>query len=324
MVRVNRRTGFWRRWRQWRPSPAQRRVLDALIEGKSNAVIASELGISAETVKWHISELLAETGQEDRHDLAAWWESRRDQQQLILPGVFVGKKLSLAALALVGALILTAGWALWPGKGGDELPRQSESIGIDGLTQPSPAAAATESLFSQSLIELESEDRRLHIRDLQSGSRRASLNVGYAPMVLVRQNSQQLLVAELPPKPGSQGQLADPVLKVYDLADPNRVLRTIDLPNRPSCHGFCQPMVLSNDQRYLYYDSVRNICPSGGDASVCDSHAVSIVDMDNPTAAAIDVPLPVGCGIPALAPAVLTTSWQRVAPSIPQISAGWR
>jgi DNA-binding NarL/FixJ family response regulator len=44
------RTGFHRKWRRWQPREAQRRVLDALLDGKTNPAIAAALGISAETV----------------------------------------------------------------------------------------------------------------------------------------------------------------------------------------------------------------------------------------------------------------------------------
>ena len=50
----------WRR-REW-PSAAQRRVLDVLLDRRTNAQISALLGLSFETVKWHVSELLAEPG----------------------------------------------------------------------------------------------------------------------------------------------------------------------------------------------------------------------------------------------------------------------
>jgi predicted enzyme related to lactoylglutathione lyase/DNA-binding CsgD family transcriptional regulator len=69
---MNVREGYHWRKRKW-PSGAQRRVLDALVHGGSNAQIGRRLGLSFETVKWHISELLAETNLDDRKRLARWW-----------------------------------------------------------------------------------------------------------------------------------------------------------------------------------------------------------------------------------------------------------
>src|SRR5262245_39137870 len=56
------REGYrWFRGR-WRPSAAQRRVLDELAAGRPNAEIALRLGLSLDTVKWHMAQLRAETG----------------------------------------------------------------------------------------------------------------------------------------------------------------------------------------------------------------------------------------------------------------------
>ena len=55
-------------------TPAERRVLDALRAGGTNAEIAERLGIGAETVKTHISTMLSKLGLENRQQLAAWRE----------------------------------------------------------------------------------------------------------------------------------------------------------------------------------------------------------------------------------------------------------
>ncbi len=55
------------------PSERQKAILEALVRGKSNAEIGEELGISSDGVKWHVSELLSETGLSDRQSLARWW-----------------------------------------------------------------------------------------------------------------------------------------------------------------------------------------------------------------------------------------------------------
>ena len=53
-------------------TPAEWRVLDALREGGTNAEIASRLGLSPDTVKTHISNMLAKLELRDRRALAAW------------------------------------------------------------------------------------------------------------------------------------------------------------------------------------------------------------------------------------------------------------
>ncbi len=60
-------------------TPAEWRVLDALREGGTNAEIASRLGLSPDTVKYHISNMLAKLELHDRRALAAWRpEGRRE------------------------------------------------------------------------------------------------------------------------------------------------------------------------------------------------------------------------------------------------------
>ena len=53
-------------------TPAEWRVLDALREGGTNAEIAARLGLSLDTVKYHISNMLAKLELRDRRALASW------------------------------------------------------------------------------------------------------------------------------------------------------------------------------------------------------------------------------------------------------------
>lgn len=64
------------RWqsRPWNPSDVQRRILDGVAHGKTNAQIAGEVGMTLDGVKWHISRALAETGLSDRVSLGRWWQ----------------------------------------------------------------------------------------------------------------------------------------------------------------------------------------------------------------------------------------------------------
>ena len=68
-------------------SDRQRRILDGLVAGKSNGVLAQELGITLDGVKWHVSQLLWDTGCADRHALADWW---RREQGAAKPAFFFG------------------------------------------------------------------------------------------------------------------------------------------------------------------------------------------------------------------------------------------
>ncbi len=99
-----RREGY--RWRRggWRPTPRQRKVLDLLVEGRTNAEIADRLGISFAGAKWHVGELLAETGCEDRRALAAWWSKRPERRNGL--ALVLGWRPGLAGLTFVATMVL--------------------------------------------------------------------------------------------------------------------------------------------------------------------------------------------------------------------------
>jgi DNA-binding NarL/FixJ family response regulator len=57
-------------------TPAEQRVLDALLSGSSNRAIAARLVISPRTVETHVSNLLAKTGCRNRTQLVLWTLAR--------------------------------------------------------------------------------------------------------------------------------------------------------------------------------------------------------------------------------------------------------
>ena len=52
-------------------TPAERRVLDLLVEGRTNKEIASALWLTTETIKFHVTNLLRKNGARNRAHLAA-------------------------------------------------------------------------------------------------------------------------------------------------------------------------------------------------------------------------------------------------------------
>ncbi|MEB3242515.1 MAG: helix-turn-helix transcriptional regulator [Cyanobacteriota bacterium] len=53
-------------------TPAERRVLRLVLQGASNAAIATSLAISRRTVEGHVSALLQKTGCRSRTQLVLW------------------------------------------------------------------------------------------------------------------------------------------------------------------------------------------------------------------------------------------------------------
>ncbi len=98
-------------------TPAEWRVLEALRDGGTNAEIGARLGLSLDTVKYHISNMLAKLELRDRRALAAW---RPDAQRgrlgavLAVPAVLwavVGRPLvwvGVGVAALAGVAVVVA------------------------------------------------------------------------------------------------------------------------------------------------------------------------------------------------------------------------
>jgi DNA-binding CsgD family transcriptional regulator len=135
---------WFRGWRK--PTAAQRRVLDELVAGGTNAQIAARLGISEDGVKWHLSELRDETGLGDRRELAAWWEEERKRPavNLLLPFTALWRFASqnTAAPAVVAGVLaasLAAGWLAYDSLRGDDDGAVSSAAPVE---TPERAAAA--------------------------------------------------------------------------------------------------------------------------------------------------------------------------------------
>ena len=95
-------------------TPAEWRVLEALREGGTNAEIAARLGVSANTVRYHVSNMLAKLELRDRRALAAWRPEGRRRRLggvLALPAALwsVGRPLAwvgVGAAALAGVAVV--------------------------------------------------------------------------------------------------------------------------------------------------------------------------------------------------------------------------
>ena len=85
-------------------TPAEWRVLEALRDGGTNAAIGARLGLSLDTVKYHISNMLAKLELRDRRALAAW---RPEEPRGRLRGAF----------AILGAIGAVARPLVWVGVG---------------------------------------------------------------------------------------------------------------------------------------------------------------------------------------------------------------
>lgn len=141
-------------------SPAERRVLDLLRDGLTNAEIGERLDVSPETVKSHVATMLSKLGLRDRHELAAWSgggeaetsRQRRGWAPLLLaatrrwlPGGSIapvaGGALLFGALAVAGSLLLLRTNRSAPA----DTPTPTAAIAPAALLQPSATPDATAS-----------------------------------------------------------------------------------------------------------------------------------------------------------------------------------
>ncbi len=95
-------------------TPAERRVLEELRKGGTNAEIAVRIGIGPETVKTHVSNMLAKLHLEDRQQLAAWREEDAPRRRRWLLAPFLLRPLVTAGVVagvvvvVVSTLVLLA------------------------------------------------------------------------------------------------------------------------------------------------------------------------------------------------------------------------
>ena len=135
-------------------TPAEWRVLEQLREGGTNAEIAVRLGISPDTVKYHISNMLAKLGVGNRRDLAGW---RPETKRSLLPAVLAGpvalgsvvRPLVWVAIggAALGAVAVVAVALVALAGNGDQpvavAPPPTDSTGPSSSPTQAPPPAAT-------------------------------------------------------------------------------------------------------------------------------------------------------------------------------------
>lgn len=100
-------------------TPAEQRVLEEVRTGATNAEIAVRLGLSINTVKYHVANMLAKTGLDDRAALARWEMPRE-------PGRLASWRLraAIAAGAISAATVGLAILGLLPSDSQTAEPRE--------------------------------------------------------------------------------------------------------------------------------------------------------------------------------------------------------
>ncbi|HEX5478516.1 MAG TPA: LuxR C-terminal-related transcriptional regulator [Dehalococcoidia bacterium] len=152
-------------------SERRKRILDGIVEGKSNPVLAEELGLTLDGIKWHVSEMLGELGLSTRQELAGWWrEERRKSAPIVTPIGHVRAMLRWGTrVALAGVITGTAVFGIWcAATRKNAAPPPAASAGasalafvtVDGAAEGDDPADAVSHLY----IEAPGEEPRL-VRD---------------------------------------------------------------------------------------------------------------------------------------------------------------
>ncbi len=140
----------------------------------------------------------------------------------------------------------------------------------------------------------DSDPPKMQIINASQGDVFAILETGHLPMALLRRPSGELILSDHP----RAGQGIGPAqLSVLDFNQNLALKYQLPLPDRIGYSSFTPGMMLSQDQRSLYYLK-RISCHSG---PWCDDYSVGVIDLDFAAETAV-VPLPRNAGYPLLTP----------------------
>jgi len=135
-------------------TPAEWRVLEYVREGRSNAEIAGEIGVSINPVRTHVSSMLSKLSLRDRGELAGWRGEPAEVSRAALgrfgrfglgiPVSWLGRGVAGAGLVAAGMLFVVAMQGLGGGAGGEgAAPISTVSIPPEPGETASATASAT-------------------------------------------------------------------------------------------------------------------------------------------------------------------------------------
>ena len=135
-------------------TPREWEVLNLLRDGLTNEQIAARLAITADTAKFHVSEILSKLGVENRQQAAAWQGRPRGVSIAGLPAAIARYAGSLSALKLAGiTVIVVAAISLAALAAGVLItesgqPSQEPELGANGPTTDEQLDALIDSLLT--------------------------------------------------------------------------------------------------------------------------------------------------------------------------------
>ncbi|MPZ50251.1 MAG: hypothetical protein GEU75_13305 [Dehalococcoidia bacterium] len=118
-------------------TPRERQVLDLITEGLTNEQIAEKLGISPNTAKFHVSEIISKLGVSSRHEAVEVMRVRSHRQRLPAWFAFplcraqLAVGISVLVVSLMALLIVTSPWPNGSSRPSAVATEANNSVGLD-------------------------------------------------------------------------------------------------------------------------------------------------------------------------------------------------
>ncbi|MEX0784385.1 MAG: helix-turn-helix transcriptional regulator [Dehalococcoidia bacterium] len=266
-------------------TPAEERVLELIRTGLTNAEIAIRLGLSINTVRYHVTNLVAKANAETRTELRSWQPDRARRTPLGWLGPVVpGLKGMVVASAVAGIGIAAVSViAVLANREGTPEPALAPAAVETPL--PDPPRMGTNRVPhvpTFAVVVYETPDKAVLLLDSQTGAEMARAATGYNPMVTFRRTRDELLVSYMTDTESG----VTHVLDVLDTANGLVLKRRLPVPDRPNFHGYvATAQALSGDESFfaIATTTMRTElpeCRGGGDGPSCARDGIRIVQLD--------------------------------------------
>ncbi len=282
---------------------AEERVFDLVRTGLTNAEIAVRLGVSINTVRYHLTNLDAKATAETRDELRGWEPgSGRNPLGLLAPLVPGLRWVAAAAgVAVVGVAAAAVIAALVNREGPPEPATPPVVVEQSPVDLPELGDDRVSSVSTLAVVAWDGLSPSVRLVDSRTGAELARTSTGYRPVVTFRRSANELLVSYLPvDEPWGTVPHA---LDVLDAENGLALKRRVPVADRAE-HTIYWPhgQALSADERYLAVSTMtmRTELPECAsrslDGPTCAREGVRIVDLESPEPAQWWFELPRHCG----------------------------
>ena len=274
-------------------TPAEEKVLGLVRNGLTNAEIAERLGLTANTVKYHVANLLAKAGVSSREELGT---SRpgggRNPLRIVAPLAPTGCWLLIGAgtagAAFAGLLVLAVVQSFASEDQAPSPPVWAIETVLpiaQAFLGPDLADDRVQAVESVAAVTWDGAVPSVVVFETATGAAVASQDLSYNPLATFRRSRDELLVSHMPSVDDVGRQH---VLDVLDLNAGLALKRRIAVPDRPNFKAYpSAAQAISNDERYfaIYSYTMRTELPecqgNGVDGPSCTRSKVRIIDLES-------------------------------------------